>query len=181
MTPDLWNAEHLSIPCEACGGSGIHSSTDELGGVATNSYCPDCDNGTRWLLRTPCNAGAMAWLGCPPECAEEDFHMHTAPAHQSDCKHCQGRTWLPVSTMEKVLGAIREKGWQVLIYTMATYDMVRIRDIYTLDTLGWADSDGLRGPDALNLALARALGWTPESQHRHPRGGHESPRRRHPG
>lgn len=28
--------------CTTCGGSGIVGSTDELGGVSTNSYCPDC-------------------------------------------------------------------------------------------------------------------------------------------
>ena len=34
---------NLAALCADCGGTGVHSSTDELGGLSTNSFCPACD------------------------------------------------------------------------------------------------------------------------------------------
>ncbi len=51
MDYDHYGEHHVGTPeaeppegavCQTCNGTGVWGSTDELGGVSTNSFCPDC-------------------------------------------------------------------------------------------------------------------------------------------
>ena len=76
--------------CAECKGCGVHSSTDELGGVSTNSFCPDCaGSGYQHPWVAPLLAGCPFPIGSPARKANPGMHdWHDDTAYR--CPYCTG-------------------------------------------------------------------------------------------
>ena len=71
--------------CAECKGCGVHSSTDELGGVSTNSFCPDCAGSG---YQHPWVAPLLA--GCPSMCFRQTDGISRMQGDLRACLDCQG-------------------------------------------------------------------------------------------
>ena len=173
MTPatdrcHLWNAEHLGVECDCwchMDPQPEYDSHRDYFETHGNEYCGASCTGMRWLLREPCRHPYTwsHWVG--------GNHLYETrflqPKNAHKCEHCSGRGWLPVTDLAAILAAIREKGWQYLIDgTWQTGDFVKVVAAYDPEpqvTGITRIAEGLRAPDAVPLALARALAMPEES------------------
>jgi len=129
----------MEVPCRKCSGVG---RVQLLPHLAPQLPCPDCGgSGTRKPLQELC-----------VECGGRNFYGNCA---------C-GNGYVPNISMETMLEAIRAKGWLASVNQTLDYDAVTIlsisEDIAPIRRMSRVGmKDGLRGPDALRLALERAL------------------------
>ena len=186
----LWNAEHLGVECDCwchMDPQPEYDSHRDYFETHGNEYCGASCTGMRWLLREPCgktfNWGTCPGVGQPltvddkcPSCGRGSTkvtkhrktmrHNARLPDHTLTCI-CDGRGYLLVTDPTAILAAIREKGWQYLIDgTWQTGDFVKVVAAYDPEpqvTGITRIAEGLRAPDAVPLALARALAMPEES------------------
>jgi len=100
------------LKCEGCSGTGVYSSQDELGGVSTNSACPDCQ-GTG--LRFP-GLTKECWICQGPKAIP--YYRLEVSANSIPCNNCQGTKRIPVTGSEAVLALMKVPGmfgvWRVV-------------------------------------------------------------------
>ena len=154
-------AELLDGPCPDCvkhpGYARQLYKVDEL--IEQVPTCATCDGtGRVFPLRMPCPG--VHSRACPARFSYEE-HGWTNPPSTCVCKL---RSWTPNTSMHDWLAAVRAKGWQFRVTGYLRWGDTE--DVGDMVEWWWVDgqlkalvdpSEGLRGMDAIAVAVARAL------------------------
>jgi len=152
----------MEVPCGPCNGGGFYIGV--TGCPVGTAPCPDCGgSGTRKPLQTwrkcrgakylsshkwPCVNGQLMW-----------GHKSSLDPVILPCPACHGTKgeYVPNISMETMMEAIRAKGWRYAMQSFPSGDEVIISNDKTESYWKVHPIEGLRGRDALRLALERAL------------------------
>jgi len=134
------------LKCEGCSGTGVYSSQDELGGVSTNSACPDCQ-GTG--LRFP-GLTKECWICQGPKAIP--YYRLEVSANSIPCNNCQGTKRIPVTGSEAVLALM--KALLKVNGSSGIYIQPTIRGTYMVS---FTVADKVYESDTLEAALSQAL------------------------